>query len=66
MVFTDLELAISAANETELKLPSGTLAAAVYRKLRDDPTFSDRDFSVVFEWLSEGNKKNEKEKEGKN
>jgi 3-hydroxyisobutyrate dehydrogenase-like beta-hydroxyacid dehydrogenase len=53
----DLHLAIAAANENDIKLPSGSLTTAVYDKLKNDPELGEKDFSVVFKWLEEGNRK---------
>jgi 3-hydroxyisobutyrate dehydrogenase len=56
---TDLGLALAAANQNDLKLPSGTLTTAVYEKLKADPEFGEKDFSVVFKWLEKANQKAE-------
>jgi hypothetical protein len=54
---TDLGLAMAAANDHNLKLPSGSLTNTIYEKLKNDPEFGEKDFSVVYEWLDKANPK---------
>lgn len=51
----DLRLAIAAANESNIKLPSATLTTQVFDKLANHEDFANCDFSVVLKWLQEAN-----------
>ena len=51
----DLTLAMSAAKEVEARLPLGASAHQLYGMLCEHG-YSDKDFSVVFEYLTKGKK----------
>ena len=51
----DLALAVAAADEVGEPLKLGRLTEALYRRIAaPDHEYSNKDFSVVYKWLSEG------------
>lgn len=50
---TDLQLALTSASHSSTPLPLGQLAGKLYERLGARPEFAERDFSVVYEYLSE-------------
>ncbi|TNY22333.1 3-hydroxyisobutyrate dehydrogenase [Rhodotorula diobovata] len=49
----DLQLALTSASHSSTPLPLGQLAGKLYERLGARPEFAERDFSVVYEYLSE-------------
>ncbi|KAJ1414456.1 hypothetical protein B484DRAFT_454817 [Ochromonadaceae sp. CCMP2298] len=52
----DLGLAMDLAEEAQLQSPLGIHAAAVYRDMTADANYSSKDFSIIYEKLSQHNK----------
>lgn len=48
----DMKLAQSAALKNNIPLPVGGVVSELYQKLSETPTFEEKDFSVIYRWLS--------------
>lgn len=49
--FTDLNLAIAAGQSTSTPLPVGSLTSTLYNTIAKHDEFSEKDFSVIYEYL---------------
>ncbi|KAJ7507208.1 3-hydroxyisobutyrate dehydrogenase [Mycena galericulata] len=53
LILVDLNLAISASKDSSTPLPLGNLTTTLYNTLTSHEEFADKDFSVIYEYLSE-------------